>query len=53
MFGNTGKQIKTAVKEVFGIFKAIGNDIRQEVTLIKEFKDFKKSKTEPKPEDKK
>ena len=43
MFGNTGKQLKTAGKEVLSIFKAIRDDIRQERQLHKEFKAFKKA----------
>ena len=43
MFNKTGKQIKTAGKELLSIFKAVSDDIRQEAKLIKEFKDFKKA----------
>lgn len=43
MFGNTGKQLKTAGKEVLSIFKAIRDDIRQERQLHKEFKAFKEA----------
>ena len=43
MFNKTGKQIKTAGKEILCIFKSIRDDIRQEVNLRKEFKAFKEA----------
>ena len=54
MFNKTGKQIKTAVKETFCILKSLRDDIRQEVTLRKEFKEFKKAQLQnpTKPETK-
>lgn len=43
MFNKTGKQIKTAGKEILCIFKSLRDDIRQEIKLHKEFKEFKKA----------
>lgn len=43
MFNKTGKQIKTAGKEVLCILKSLRDDIRQEIKLHKEFKEFKKA----------
>ena len=53
MFNKTGKQIKTAGKELLSIFKAVSDDIRQEAKLIKEFKEFKKAQLQnpTKPEE--
>lgn len=43
MFGNTSKQLKLLGKEILSTFKALGDDIRQEIELGKKVAEYKKS----------
>ena len=42
MFNKTGKQLKIVGKEITSIFKAIKNDVCQELQLSKQARAFKK-----------
>lgn len=43
MFNNTGKQLKLLGKGILSTFKALGDDIRQEIAISKQVADYKKS----------
>ena len=42
MFHKTGKQLKTAGKELLSIFKAVSDDIRQEAKVQKQLRTYRK-----------
>ena len=42
MFNKTGKQLKTAGKELLSIFKAVSDDIRLELKVQKELRTYRK-----------
>jgi hypothetical protein len=49
MFNKTFNSIKTLGKDSLSILKSLKDDICQEIDIVKEFKQFRKDKLNPKP----